>query len=122
MFTKHVSRQLAAHIDGELSPQKADQVAHHLARCADCLAEREQVKYGMDALDQLALVEPPDAIWMSIEAALRQPRAPVRQWRLAFAASAILVLAGAAYWTATHRPGVRWDVVRIDGAPVVNQK
>lgn len=122
MFTRHVSRQLAAHIDGELSPQKADQVARHLAQCEDCRAEREQVKYGMDALDPLVLVEPPEAIWTLIEAVLQQNRASVRPWRLAFAASAILALGGAAYWTLTHRQGVRWDVVRIGGAPIVNQK
>jgi len=122
MFTRHVSRQLAAHIDGELSPQKAGNAARHIAQCADCRAEREQVKYGMDALDQLAPVAPPDAIWMSIEAALRRPESSVREWRLAFAASAILILSGAAYWAVTHRPGVRWEVLRTGGAPVVNQK
>jgi predicted anti-sigma-YlaC factor YlaD len=124
MFTRHVSHQLAAHIDGELSPREAAKVVRHVAQCADCRAKFEQVGSGMEALDQLALVEPPDAIWTSIEAALRQrpDRSTARYWRLAFAASTILALAGAAYWTVGLRPGTRWNVTRIDGSPVVNHK
>jgi FecR protein/Putative zinc-finger len=126
MFTKHVWRHLAAHIDGELSPQKAGQIARHTAQCADCREAREQVEYGMQALDRLALVEPPDAVWTSIEAALQQrrtsKRSAIHQWRLAFAGIAILALASAAFWTVAQRPGARWSVVRIEGSPVVNQK
>jgi hypothetical protein len=136
MFTRHVSRQLAAHIDGELSPQKAGQVERHEAQCAECRAEREQIGFGMEMLDRLPLVEPPDAIWTSIEAALQEHRPPKRSaawrleswpfesnpWRWAFAATFILAIAGAAYWTLARHVGTQWEVVRIDGAPVVNQK
>jgi hypothetical protein len=126
MFTRHISRQLAAHLDGELSSQKAAQAVRHAAQCADCQAELEQVKYAMDALDRLEPIEPPDAIWTSIEAALQQryppDRSTARQWRLAFAAGVILTLAGAAYWTLTRHAGTRWDVALVDGSPVVNRK
>jgi hypothetical protein len=131
MFTRHVSHQLAAHIDGELSPQKAGEVERHEAHCADCRAKREQVRFGMELLDHLPQVEPPDAIWTSIEAAFEEHRSSKRsaarrlasrQWRWAFAATAILALAGAAYWTVARHPGTRWEVVRIDGSPLVNQK
>src|SRR5580700_2927385 len=114
MFTRHISSQLAAHLDGELSPEAAAQTVRHAAQCADCRAQLEQVQYAMNALDHLALVEPPDAIWTSIEAALQQHRpsnrSAARQWRLAFAATLILTLAGAAYWTLTRQVGTRWDV------------
>ena len=136
MFTRHVSRQIAAHIDGELSPQKTGQVERHEARCADCRTEREQIRFGMELLEHLPPVEPPDAIWTSIEAAFQEHspagRSAARRlesrpfesnpWRWAFAATAILALAGAAYWTVARHPGTRWDVVRIGGSPVVNQK
>jgi FecR protein/Putative zinc-finger len=136
MFTRHVSRQLAAHIDGELDPQKAAQVERHEARCAECRAEREQIGFGMELLDHLPPVEPPDAIWTAIEAAFEGHRPATRvaawrlesrpfesnPWRWAFAATAILAFAGAAYWTVTRHSGTRWDVVRIGGSPVVNQK
>lgn len=125
MFTRHISRRLAAHLDGELNPQKAAQTVRHAARCADCQAQLEQVQYAMDALDHLALAEPPDAIWTAIDAALeqRQPanRSNSRQRRLAFAATAILALAGAAYWTVTRQTGRQWDVSRVAGSPVVNR-
>ena len=126
MITRHIWRQLAAHIDGELSRQKAGQVEFHLARCAKCRANREQVRFGMEILEHLPSVEAPDAIWTSIEAAFQEHRPPVgsplRHWRLAFAAAAMLVFAGAAFWAITHRSGTRWDVVRIDGSPTVNGK
>jgi hypothetical protein len=77
----------------------------------------------MEILDRLPPVEAPDAIWLSIEAAFREQRSrkmPVaRRWRWAFSATAVLALLGAAYWTVVHRPGTRWDVVRIDGSPTV---
>jgi predicted anti-sigma-YlaC factor YlaD len=120
MFTRHVSRQLAALIDGELAPQKAHQVESHATQCARCRAERDQVSFGMEILEQLPLVEAPDAIWVSIEAALEDQRSrktwAIRWWRLAFAASLVLALAAGAYWTAARQSGMRWEVVRLDGA------
>jgi anti-sigma factor RsiW len=70
MFSRHVSRQLGAHIDGELGEPGARQVERHLAQCTHCRTEREQVRFGMEILEHLPLVEAPDAIWLSIEAAL----------------------------------------------------
>jgi predicted anti-sigma-YlaC factor YlaD len=123
MFNRHVSRQLAAHIDGELAQPAARQVEIHVAQCGRCQAEREQVRFGMEILERLPSVEAPDAIWVSIEAAFREQRAhrnsAARQWRWAFAASVVLALLGAAYWSVAHRSGTRWDVVRMDGSPEV---
>ena len=120
MFTRHVSRQLAPLIDGELAPKKARQVESHATECARCQAERKQVSFGMEILERLPLVEAPDAIWMSIEAALREQRSrttwTVRWRRVAFAASVVLALAAGAYWSAARQSGMRWEVVRLDGA------
>ena len=126
MFMRHVWRQLAAHIDGELSRQKGGQVELHLERCAECRAKREEVRFGMEILEHLPSADAPDAIWTSIEAALQEHRSPVgspvRRWSLAFAAAAMLALVGAAYWAVTHRSEARWDVMRVDGSPTVNGK
>jgi predicted anti-sigma-YlaC factor YlaD len=123
MFTRHVSPQLAAHIDGELAQSRAQQVERHAAQCAHCRAEREQVRFGMEILDRLPSVEAPDAIWVSIEAALRQRQSQktwaARRWRWAVAATVVSVLLGVAYWTVAHRSPARWDVVRIDSSPTV---
>src|SRR5438045_980047 len=111
MFRRHVSRQLAAHIDGELASQTAQRVELHLARCERCRAEREQVRSGMALLDHLPAAQAPDSIWISIEAAFSQHRPRKSQSlyrkRVAFAALAVLLVGGATYWIA-HRPETRW--------------
>jgi hypothetical protein len=126
MFTRHIWRQLAAQIDGELNRENAGQVELHLVQCAECRAKHEQVRLGMEVLEHLPLVEAPDAIWTSIEAGFQEHRSPagspVRRWKLAFAAAAMLAFAGAAFWAVRHQSGTRWDVARVDGSPTVNGK
>jgi len=126
MFTKHFSGQLAPYIDGELVQRKAQQAELHVGRCARCRAECEQVKYGMAALEHLPLVGAPEGAWASIEAAFQQSRsrktATTGRWRLAFAATVVLVLAGVAYWAGVHQSGMRWEIVQLAGSPTVGAK
>ena len=123
MFTSHISRQLAAHIDGELAPRKAQQAELHMGQCERCRAEREQVRFGMAVLDDLPLVEAPESTWAPIDAAFQESRSRkmplVGQWRMAFAATVVFVLIGAAYWLVTRQSGMRWEVMRIEGSPAV---
>ncbi len=122
MFTRHVSRQLAAHLAGKLVRPEARQVELHLQQCARCREESAQISRGMAALTHLPAVEAPEAIWSSIQAALQQGRsqhaAPVLWRRWAFAAAIALALAGAAYWRVAHPQGIRWEVVWLDGSGV----
>ena len=122
----HVTRQLAAHIDGELALRKAQRVELHLAACERCRGEREQVRFGMSMLDHLPPAQAPDAIWAAIEAALprQRPRTfpSIRPWRPALAALAVAAVAVAAYWTVAHRPETRWEVVQIRGTPAIGAK
>jgi anti-sigma factor RsiW len=126
MFTRHISRQLAAHLDGQLAQPGAQQAEMHLRQCPSCRAECEQVRRGMQFVEHLTPVEAPDAIWSSIEAALQEnrssPTPAVPRWRWAFAVTVMLALAGAAYWRFAQPPGTRWEVVRLDGAPSVAGK
>ena len=68
----------------------------------------------MATLDNLPLVEAPEAIWPSVEKSLRetQPRRmpPVRLWRFALAAAILLVAVAAMYWRLEHR----WEVASVD--------
>lgn len=120
MFTRHVSRQLAAHLDGQLADGKAQHVGRHLEKCELCRAEREEVRQGMAMVELLPRFEAPEEIWPAIEAAFDQNRshqaAAVPRWRWALAAALVLALGGATYWHLAHSPGMRWEVVRQDGS------
>ncbi len=126
MLTGHVSRQLAAYIDDELAPRNAQRAELHMEQCARCRAECDRVKFGMAVLEQVPLVEAPEAVWASIEAAFLETRsrqAPVvDRWRIAFAATVMVGLIGAAYWAVTRQSGMRWEVVRLEGSPTVGAK
>ena len=65
MFTRHLSRQLAAYIDGELAQRKTREAEFHLKQCARCRIECEQVRFGMAIVERLPTVEAPPAIWAS---------------------------------------------------------
>jgi predicted anti-sigma-YlaC factor YlaD len=123
MFKRHISRQLAAHLDGQLAQSKAQQAEIHLRQCSQCRDECEQVGWGMQMVEHLPLVEAPAALWPVIEAAfqenLSRQRPAVPVWRWVFAAMAILAVAGAAYWRFARPSGTRWEVVRLDGSPSV---
>ena len=123
MFTKHVSRRLAAHLDGQLAGRKAQQTELHLRQCPDCRAECDQIKWGMAIVEHLSTAEAPAAIWSSIEAAFQESRSTpaIPRWRWAFAAIVVLSLAGATY-RFTHPSGTRWLVVRLEGSPYVDAK
>jgi len=126
MFTRHVSRQIAAHLDGQLTQPKAQQAESHLRRCPECRGAYEQVRRGMAILEHLPSVEAPEAIWASLEAAFERnqtvPRPAVLRWRWVFAAIVLLAVAGAAYWRLSHASGARWEVARLDGSPSVSTK
>ncbi|MGA2741516.1 MAG: FecR domain-containing protein [Bryobacteraceae bacterium] len=125
-FTRHISRQLAAYLDGQLTQPRAQRAEIHLRQCTRCRAEYEQVRLGMQMVEHLPLVEAPDAIWLSVEAALEARPASQTQslvrWRWAVAATVILALAGAAYWRISQPADAQWEVLRLAGSPSVAGK
>jgi FecR protein/Putative zinc-finger len=126
MFTRHVSRQLAAYIDRQLTQLKAQRTEHHLQECPRCRAELEQVRQGMAVLEDLPVLEAPAEIWSSIETAFQEKRthqsSASLRWRWAFVAIVAFAVALAAYWRLAHRSGASWEVVRLYGAPSVDAK
>jgi hypothetical protein len=116
MFTRHVSRNLAAHLEAKLSPAQVERVESHLLKCPRCRVEREQIEQGIAQMDHLPLVEAPEAIWSSLEAALEERPRPASLWRWAVAAAAVLVLAGATYWRVTRPVAPLWQITRPDGS------
>jgi hypothetical protein len=118
MFTRHVTRHLAAHLDGRLPEPMANATERHLRECARCRAEREEIRWAMAALEQLPLVEAPETIWPFIEAASPRRGARPAPWRWAVAAAIIMAVVGIAY---RYLQGPRWNVVRLEGSPAVGQ-
>ena len=99
----HVSRDLSAYRQNELSPARAARVAAHLRRCAACRAELDQVTFGIRVAQNLPLAPAPEAMWPAIANALdpgaiaagaRRSRLP----RLAWAAVVVLAIAGGLAW------------------------
>jgi FecR protein/Putative zinc-finger len=97
MFTKHISTQLAAHLDGQLTGAELREAEEHLRTCVRCREEAEQVRSGMTIIKSLESVEAPDELWSSIEAGLQPvPKRPRWQWVLTPAV--VLILAGIVWW------------------------
>ena len=127
MLGRHVSRKLAAYIDGELAAREAQHTERHLERCAQCQADFERVTFAMSAMEQLQSVEAPESIWIGINAHLRsRPLTPLRTFapaRVHFAAAAALILISAVFvWRVAYRPGTTWQVQRLEGSPAVGAR
>jgi anti-sigma factor RsiW len=126
MLSRHVSGRLAAYVDGELAPRNARHVELHMGRCAHCRTDYEQVRFGMSIVEHLSSIEAPEAIWASIEAALRDNRSRtasmVRSWRMAFVAAAIVSVVALISWRLTPQRGMRWEVVPLGGSPAVGAR
>jgi anti-sigma factor RsiW len=78
----HVTKRLSAYCDGELPAAERARVAAHLAACARCRAEYEEVRLGVALASHLETVPAPDTLWSRVEAELDSPAAATRDSRL----------------------------------------
>lgn len=106
MFHRHVTRDLSAYCQGELSPERARQVALHLEGCASCREEHEEIEAGIYLAEHLPAMFAPADLWKSVERGLEQGRPePGRPALLSIlpglrplVATLIVVLSVAALW------------------------
>lgn len=113
-----ISRQLSAYLDGELTAADAADVRAHLAACAICRADLEDLTRVKHLLGSLPERVPPERFWTVVRerAAARHrlwPAAPVRsiiRRPAALAAAMVLVVALVAV------PLVRGRVERLRAA------
>ncbi len=138
MFTKHVSAQLSAYVNGELATDEARQLREHLLMCRRCHAEYDEVKLGAQLAAKLPEVAAPPMLWAEIEEQLerlQEQQTVIRESlsrqrfrllqfftppRLAIAASLVLVCAVVASVIIYRRWNVAsWEVVRLAGAPKI---
>jgi len=135
MFSKHVTKNLSAYCQGELTPEESRQFAEHLISCSQCRKEFEEIKLGIKLAEQLPQLSAPDYLWTELEPLLhKQTRGQLRPitkrrpfaaaWQTQFAAIAAIVLLVASlgiFWAYKNRavPAAlpSWEVARLDGTP-----
>src|SRR5436853_3930024 len=136
MFSNHVTKQLSAYLDEELSSEEARRVAEHLIGCTGCRVQFEKVKLGAKLAEHLPLIAAPDAIWAEIETDLHQRPGALPNGRasdtltlarylkpgFAIAACLALLFIAGVFWLWLHRSEARpsWEVARLNGAPRIN--
>jgi hypothetical protein len=130
MFSNHVTNELSAYWNGELSAERNREVAEHIIACTRCRSEFEEIKLGVKLLEQLPLETAPGEMWSKIESALGQPTVQPRPramfWRPQFAAIAaglIAVILVGVWLLLRDRPmqptGPSWQVATLNGRPTI---
>ncbi|HTG93618.1 MAG TPA: FecR domain-containing protein [Pyrinomonadaceae bacterium] len=130
MFSNHVTNELSAYWNGELSVERNREVAEHIIACPRCRAEFEEIKLGVKLLEQLPLETAPSEMWSKIESALGQPAVQLRPrasfWRPQFAAIAaglVAVILIGVWLLLRDRPvqpaGPSWQVATLNGRPTI---
>ncbi len=130
MFSNHVTNELSAYWNGELSVERNREVAEHVIACARCRSDFEEIKLGVKLLEQLPLETAPSEMWSKIDSALEQPaRKPHPRawfWRPQFAAIAatlVVVILIGVWWLLRDRPiqpaGPSWQVATLNGRPTI---
>lgn len=138
MFSKHVTEELSAYCNGELTPAESRQVAEHLIGCNQCRARLDQIKLGVKLAAHIPQFAAPDSLWLDIESRLESqleaqrldPRTPsigpsrssFRLWQPRFAAVAaglVLAIGIGAWWLYTRESRPFWEVARLNGAPTI---
>ena len=62
MFRRHISRQLAAYHDGQLTAEERQRADLHLGACPRCRIELDQMRFTAAMLEGLPIVQAPDSI------------------------------------------------------------
>jgi hypothetical protein len=129
MFSHHVSKDLSAYCNEELSQAAASKVAEHLIRCQQCRSKFEAIKLGVSLAEQLPELKAPENLWKQIQDRRAhssvESQSPISLWRPQLAAFAtavvVLLLVGGVWWYQREsRPF--WEVARLDGTPRVGEK
>lgn len=134
MLSKHITDELSAYCNGELTTAESQQVAEHLIGCIQCRAGYEQVRLGVKFAEHMPQFAGPASLWRDIEAQLEAqpiqnktalsspPRSSFRLWQpryAAIAAGIILAISIGAFWIYRRESRPFWDVARLDGAPTI---
>src|ERR1044072_2840119 len=132
MSSKHVTKDISAYCNGELSNEESKQFAEHIIACAKCRAKFEEAKLGVKLAEQLPQLAAPDHLWREIEPLLSRQqdefRPRVSSWQMKAAAAVLILLSGWGVWliysnrteailSVNGKPA--WRGNRVDGTPTV---
>lgn len=122
MSCHELREQLSAYLDGMLDSSLAAQVEEHLASCAECRMEYEELKAAVELVRELPVVVPPPEFHAALRQRLQKlssaavnPETPVQKpgapWKnrlrpLAAAAVIFLVAGVSALWYGQHHGGM----------------
>lgn len=95
-MTTHVSEELTALIDGELSPEERARVEAHLSECPACEAERGLLRGALASVAALAPVEPSAQLRRNVLNAIDEEPQGARGWLRSLLSARFLVPAVAA--------------------------
>lgn len=134
MFSKHVSKQLSAYHHGELGAHEQRRVEAHLACCAHCRAEYEQIAFGAQMAAQMAAhckaTPAPAQFWEDLTDRLdaqaerefaqtrqHRPFTPRFKFALAVGAMAVLVISVVSWQLYRRATAPAWEVETLAGMP-----
>ncbi len=93
VFRKHVTKDLSAYCQGELTAEAARQVREHLENCEHCRTEYAEVRLGLKLAAQLRTVSAPTDLWRGVsENLMAPPTRPAVGWKYAWATIGILLV------------------------------
>lgn len=115
MIGLHPTRDLARYCDGQLPAPRAAVVERHLAGCARCRQEVDEIRFAASMLRQVELIPAPDSLWASVARELDGPaRTPgvrfVPHWQLQLAAVALIAIVAAVIWSVRPGQARPWQV------------
>ena len=135
MFSKHVTSELSAYCQEELSEARTRAVAEHVMQCVQCRSQLEEIKFGIRLAEQLPQVAAPEAMWNEIQSLVDQQRSAssllrprqvfLRPQFVAIAACLLLAILVGASWiwfsrnNAEEPHGPSWSVATLNGKPTI---
>ena len=122
-----ITKQLLAHLEGELPGELARQVSEHLVSCPSCRQRYDEIKLGAALARRLQPVEMPPALAETMRARLRaagrgRAPSPQRGWlqlspvRLAASLGAAAALVGGLLWLQHQRTSTAR--LQVDAGPL----
>jgi hypothetical protein len=78
MWWRHIGRRVAEYCDGRLTREARERADAHVAECSRCRATVDEFESTTALVKQLAVVPPPDSLWLCIESALDSSSRAIR--------------------------------------------